>query len=255
MTYSISEQDVERQQVLAQGLNPLTIPILQRLPTAEIRNILDLGCGQGNTSRMLAAQFPEAVVTGVEYDPNLVSFARAQQGNERIRFEQGDATQLPFPAGEFDLVFARYLLIHIPEPDLVIQEMFRMLRPGGRAVSFEADCGMDFTYPEHPCMTGVRKLLQHRFAQPYAGRQLVHRFRARKPRNLEAGACLGLEHEGKVYKQIYRMTAEAMLPGAISAGLFTNEEGIALVEQLNALEASAETIVVKVPDFWVIATV
>lgn len=121
-------------------------------------------------------------------------------------------------------------------------------------MSFECDCGMDFTYPDHPCMGSMRRLLQHRFAQPYAGRQLVHRFRARKPRGLEAGAHLGLEHEGHVYRKIYRMTAEAMLPGAIAAGLFTDKEGISLVEQLKALEASAETIMVKVPDFWVIAT-
>ena len=59
MTYSISEADVERQQVLAQALNPLTLPILERLPQAEIRNVLDLGCGQGNTTRMLAMQFPD----------------------------------------------------------------------------------------------------------------------------------------------------------------------------------------------------
>ena len=171
------------------------------------------------------------------------------------RYEkEGDATKLPFSDAEFDLVFARYLLIHVPEPDLVIQEMFRVLRPGGQAVSFEPDCSMDFAFPENPGMTSMRKLLQHRFAQPYVGRQLVHRFRARKPRSLEAGACLGLEHEGQVYKRIYRMTAEAMLPGAIGAGLFTEQEANVLVEQMKTLEESAETTFVKVPDFWVIAT-
>ena len=114
MPYTIDELDFERQQVLAECLNPLTIPVLQRVPCTGIRKVLDLGCGQGNTSRMLAAQFPEAEVTGLEYDTNLIAFARAQPDNGKVRFEQGDATELPFSDEEFDLVFTRYLLVHIP---------------------------------------------------------------------------------------------------------------------------------------------
>jgi SAM-dependent methyltransferase len=246
--------DCERQRILAEWLNPLTLPVLERVPHAGVRKVLDLGCGQGHTSRMLAAQFPDAEVTGLEYDANLVAFAREQPGNARVRFERGDATKLPFSDGEFDLVFARYLLVHIAEPDLVIHEMFRVLRPGGRAVSFEPDCCMDFTYPENAGMRTMTQLFQKRFAQPHVGRQLVCRFRANKPSSLQAGACLGMEHEGQVYKRIYRLTAQAMLPGAKAAGLFTEDECAALLEQMKALEASPEAITVKLPDFWVVAT-
>ena len=254
MTYTIDEKDFERQQMLAECLNPLTIPVLERVPRAGIRKVLDLGCGQGNTSRMLAAQFPDAEVTGLEYDPNLVAYARANSSSTRVRFEQGDATKLPFTEGSFDLVFARYLLVHIPEPDLVIREMFRGLRPGGRVVSFEPDCCMDFTYPENPGMRTMTRLFQNLFAQPHVGRQLVHRFRERKPVSVEAGACLGLEHDGKIYKRLYRLTAEALGTAACAKGLLTGDEYAALIEHMKTLETSVESITVKLPDFWVIAT-
>lgn len=254
MTYTIDERNSERQQLLAEILNPLTIPVLDQVPREGIRKVLDLGCGQGNTSRLLAAQFPEAEVTGIEYDANLVAFARAQVGNARVRFEQGDATRLPFPDGSFDLVFARYLLLHIPEPDMVIREMFRVIRPGGWAVSFEMDCCLDLSHPKNPGLPTMTRLFQGLFAQPFVGRELVHRFRANKPSSLQAGACLGMEHDADIYRRHYRLAAEALVPAAKVKGLLDEGECAALVKNLNALEASTETVTMKPPDFWVIAS-
>ena len=254
MSYTIDERNLERQQVLAQCLNPLTLPVLERISPLGIHRVLDLGCGQGNTTRMLANYFTEANVTGIDYDADLLSYARAQPGNSRVQFQQGDATKLPFPEHAFDLVFTRYLLVHMPDPDLVIGEMLRVLRPGGRAVSFEPDCCMDFSYPENAGLRTMTRIFQKLFAQPHIGRQLVHRFRERKPAHIQAGACLGLEHEGKAYKRIYRLTAEAMGPLAHSRGVLTGDEYSTLLDSMKSLEASDETVTVKLPDFWLIAT-
>src|SRR5215813_7048117 len=136
MSYTIDERNIERQQVLAQMLNPLTLPVLERISPLGINRVLDLGCGLGNTTRMLANCFTEANITGIDSDAYLLSCARAQHGNSRLHFQEGDASKLPFPDHAFDLVFTRYLLVHIPDPDLVIGEMLRLLRPGGHAVSF-----------------------------------------------------------------------------------------------------------------------
>ena len=95
MSYVLAENNVERQQVLAECLDPLTLSVLNRIPRASIARILDIGCGQGNTTRLPAEHFPDASVTGLEYDPDLVPHAAAHAGNlSGINFEQGDASRL-----------------------------------------------------------------------------------------------------------------------------------------------------------------
>src|SRR5262245_61341003 len=54
MSYTIDERNPERQQLLAEMLNPTTREVLARLPRIPDRKVLDLGCGQGNTTRTLA---------------------------------------------------------------------------------------------------------------------------------------------------------------------------------------------------------
>ena len=254
MSYTIDERNLGRQHFLAQCVDPLTLPVLERISPHGIHRVLDLGCGQGNTTRMLANYFKEANVTGVDSDPDLLSHARTQPVNNRVNFQQGDATKLPFPDHAFDIVFTRYLLLHLPDPDLAIREMFRLLRPGGHAVSFEPDCCMDFSYPENPGLRTMTNIFQKLFAHPHIGRQLVHRFRERKPTKIQAGACLGVEHEGKTYKRLYRLTAEAMGPLAHSRGVLTADEYSSLLDHMKNLEGSDETVTIKLPDFWLIAT-
>src|SRR3954464_2445341 len=136
MSYAIEEKNAERQDLLAQMLNPLTSPVLDRIPRGSINKILDLGCGHGHTTRLLAKSFPGASTLGVEYDEALVDRACADPSNPPgVSFRQGDAAQLPFPDASFDLVFTRYMLLHVPDPPRVLREMFRVTRPGGFVVA------------------------------------------------------------------------------------------------------------------------
>ena len=58
--------------------------------------------------------------------------AGTETGAPRIRFAVHDATVVPFPTGPADVVYARYLLCHLPEPDAVVRRWRTQLRPGGR---------------------------------------------------------------------------------------------------------------------------
>jgi hypothetical protein len=82
----------------------------------------------------------------------------------------------------------------------------------------------------------------------------VHRFRRKKLATLQAGACLGLEHEGSAYRSIYRMTAEAMGAAASQNGVLTTGEYDTLLDHMKNLEAANDSVMIKLPDFWVIAT-
>jgi len=92
--------------------------------------ILDLGCGTGH----LTAQIAEsgAQVVGVDRSAEMVAAARAAYPN--LKFEISDARQLKF-RDEFDAVFSNATLHWIHEPELVLQRIWKALRPGGRFVA------------------------------------------------------------------------------------------------------------------------
>ena len=235
-------------------LNPLTEQVLDRVPRAGVRRILDIGCGQGHTTRLLAAHFPSSTVTGLEYDPALVAHASANPDNsDAVNFERGDAAALPYGGGSFDLVFTRYLLLHVPEPSRVVSEMFRVARPGGCVVAYEPDCCIEFSYPSVDAMARMSYLWQNLFAHPLMGRQLVPLFKAAGARNLLAGAILGMDYEEGLYQRWYRLTAEAVGQAAVAKQLMTQAEFDDLLEEARQLEANRDSICFKLPDVWVIA--
>jgi SAM-dependent methyltransferase len=95
---------------------------------------LDVGCGTGFLTLELAARGHR--VTGVDFAPAMIAEARrkAAERGVSVRLEEGDAEQLPFGAGSFDLVISRHLLWTLPHPQAAIDEWIRVLRPGARLV-------------------------------------------------------------------------------------------------------------------------
>ena len=92
---------------------------------------LDVGCGGGYLSTLLASA--GAQVTGIDLASGAIDAAksRAQHDQLPIEYRQGDAMELPFPSGSFDLVVSTDVLVHVPNPRKAVSEMVRVLRPGG----------------------------------------------------------------------------------------------------------------------------
>jgi ubiquinone/menaquinone biosynthesis C-methylase UbiE len=95
--------------------------------------ILDVGCGTGEITSRLAAMFPRATAIGVDIIDAHLALARERYAafGERVRFQHGDAFELPFAAGSFDLVVCRHMLQAVPEPERVLAELVRVGKPGG----------------------------------------------------------------------------------------------------------------------------
>lgn len=106
--------------------------IAARLGLSSVRDAVDVGCGQGHWTRVVAGVLPDAAsLVGVDREPAWIELARAR-GGARLRYTVGTAEQLPFADGTVDLVTAQTLLIHVREPRVVLAEMARVLRSGGR---------------------------------------------------------------------------------------------------------------------------
>ena len=94
--------------------------------------VLDVAYGNGNLS--IPAAKAGAAVTGVDIAPNLLDQARARAAREKldIRFEEGDAENLPVAVGAFDLVVSMFGVMFAPRPNLVAAELCRVCRSGGQ---------------------------------------------------------------------------------------------------------------------------
>ena len=94
--------------------------------------VLDVACGTGNLA--IPAARRGARVTGLDIAPNLLVAARAaaEEAGVPARFDEGDAEDLPYAAGSFDIVLSMFGVMFAPHPDVAMSEMFRVAAPGGR---------------------------------------------------------------------------------------------------------------------------
>ncbi len=102
--------------------------------------VLDLGCGVGGPARYLAATFG-CQVTGVDLSPGFIDAARyltARCGlSDQVTFQAGDAVHLPFEDAAFDTVFLQHVAMNIEDRAALYAEVHRVLRTGGRFVSYD----------------------------------------------------------------------------------------------------------------------
>lgn len=105
-----------------------------RLDIRPGERVLDVACGSGNLA--IPGARAGAVVTGVDIAPNLVAGARqrAQAEGLTIRFDEGNVEALPYASASFDTVLTMFGAMFSPRPALVVDELIRVTRPGGRVV-------------------------------------------------------------------------------------------------------------------------
>jgi SAM-dependent methyltransferase len=96
-------------------------------------SILEVGSGLGILANYVATQFPGSTVTGIEIAPGQIEKARADfSETPNLKFLEGDALSLEFMEASFDVVYCRYVLEHVSDPARVMDEIFRILKGGGR---------------------------------------------------------------------------------------------------------------------------
>jgi len=97
---------------------------------AGAARVLDVGCGEGQVSRLAAARLGTDLVVGV--DPTHAQVVEAHRRGGLVSYGRADAAALPFSDGSFDAAVACLVFEHIDEVDRAIAEVGRVLRPGGR---------------------------------------------------------------------------------------------------------------------------
>lgn len=152
--------------------------LYQEAGLAQAHVILEVGCGTGVIAEELARS-SAACIIGLDQDADKLAFASRRKPT--IRYVRGDAHSLPFLDESFDAALCHYLLLWLKDPMRGMQEMARVVRPGGVVLACaEPDYGGRLDYP--PALEALGKLqaesLRRQGADPAIGRRLGELFAA-----------------------------------------------------------------------------
>jgi SAM-dependent methyltransferase len=143
--YSLAtgEAAAHRLTILHHVYGPGTRALLDRAGLSWGMRVVDLGCGVGTVTEDLAYRVgPRGQVVGVDLSGDQLAQARDRLGSgvpTSISFVQASASDTGLPGGSFDLVYCRFLLLHLVRPEEALAEMFRLLRPHGVLVCEDGD--------------------------------------------------------------------------------------------------------------------
>lgn len=224
--------------------SPLIQQVKRRMldicPVRAGDHVLDVGCGLGHEVRRLAQLAgPRGRVVGIDANPAMITEARRRGAGLTLpsSFEVGDAHQVGFPDGSFDLCRTERVLRYVDRPDAVVAQMVRVARPGGSVLAFDFDS--DQTVVDAPDSVLVRRIagvLDAAVPHPWVGRQLFRLFQRaglRDVRVVPHALCLS----GAAGFAVYQRLNQGTIDRAVQAGQVSASEAAAW---WSGLERAAE---------------
>jgi SAM-dependent methyltransferase len=130
-TFGDSDLAVRRMDLVAEVFEPTSRALLAAAVPAGVDQALDLGCGPGHTTRLLAAVARPRRTVGLDGSERYLAHARAATAEPSVDYVRHDVTTLPLPGAPADAIYARLLLAHLPDPLGLVERWHSQLRPGG----------------------------------------------------------------------------------------------------------------------------
>jgi ubiquinone/menaquinone biosynthesis C-methylase UbiE len=153
----------------------LRAQIAKRMRLEVGQKALDLGCGIGGaTFRIAELTGPTGLVAGVDISSALIDVAaRRAEGRPGIEFRVGDACAIPYPDGYFDAARSERVFLYLPDRAGAIQEMKRVVKPGGRICLVDTDIDSTAIYSTKPALTRkMTSILAATMPNPNSAREL-----------------------------------------------------------------------------------
>jgi SAM-dependent methyltransferase len=211
----------------------------------------DIGCGVGMVTALLADLIgPQGHVFGIDASSAQLAQARERlnAGRTNLGFVEASATDTALPRGSFDLVYCRFLLIHLPEPERALREMRSLLKPGGILVCEDGD--LTSAGSEPPSALGAfadlwGRLGPRRGVDYTLGKRLFHMVRAAGFPAPEITFNQPVLARGENKRLLELSVAEAG-PAFVEAGLITPDELERTLSEMRRLTED-ETVLAVMP--------
>ncbi|MBI3465878.1 MAG: methyltransferase domain-containing protein [Planctomycetes bacterium] len=251
MSYLFTHEDqAERERLAAieAGLDPFTIECLERIGVREGWQCLEVGAGAGSIAEWLCRRVgPSGKVVATDLQTKFLEAIDAPN----LIVRKHDVTKEDFEPQAFDLVLARKVLEHLPDPSAALRRMAAALRPGGWLLVEDTDLAsfIRVSFPHRERFErAYRKFLEALDSagfQANLGVRLGDELRAVGLRDVSLKGFLieatgGSDHPGN---KVYRMTVQRMRERMVKAGLLTNEEIDQFLCDLQSPELHAMTAI------------
>jgi len=221
------------------------------LESASIRpgqRVVDVGCGIGVVTCIMAslvAPNGEAIGVDISADQTRVAARRASDlGIGNVRFIAAPACDTGLERGAYDIVFCRFLLMHLPDPDAALREMAALVRPGGTLVAEDGDFEGVFCAPRSAafdrCFELYRAGVALTGADPLIGLRLTNLVMSAGFSRCEVSIAQPVLREGEA-KRLPEWTLIEARDSLIAAGLTDDAEIVAVASEMAALAADTTT--------------
>jgi len=239
----------ERLRILSRVFRPTTRALLERAGIQPGMTVLDFACGGGDVTADLAEMVgPTGRAIGSDRDGVEIAMAREEcnaRGIANIEFRQTDLLTGEADAS-YDLIYARFILTHLPDPAACLTEIYRVLRPGGVLVVEDIDMAPQFCVPESPAFDRSVSLYiesaRRRGCDANIGRRVPHLLSEAGFTALNVSIFQPAALEGEL-KLIQPITFENIAQAALAEGLSTEAENESILNELYRLAHDPNTLI------------
>jgi SAM-dependent methyltransferase len=240
-----------RLRILHNTYGPGAKILLERAGIKKGMRVADIGCGVGMVTQLLAEMVgPTGEVVGVDYSPDQLEQARTllPEGMKNVSFVEASATETGLNRESFDLIYSRFLFIHLIEPERALQEMYDLLKPNGLLVCEDGD--LTSAGSEPPSKLEAFAVLFGRLGPRWGvdytlGRSLYHLVLAANFSQAEITFNQPVFAMGENKLLLELSVAEAG-PAFVAAGLITPHELAQTLREMREL-AEDETVIAVMP--------
>jgi len=191
--YAFGDNEIARRRLtlLAEVFSPSSRSFLLEHAPGRVRVAVDLGCGPGATTRLVAEATGADRTVGLDFSASFLAVARAQHAPPGMEFVEHDVTRAPFPAAATapDVVFARFLLTHLPDMAGALSTWLAQLPPLGVLVLEETEAIQTGNPVFRGYLALAQRLLTTRGAVLYPGAALAELAASSPARVLTSRIC------------------------------------------------------------------